>query len=311
MAVGCTTFTRRGQSKASWRRIERVTYGGGGWIRRMPRSSYRFRDSRSRADLAAVPPGTVLFVLAHQDDEIAFHPVITRLAAEARPVEVVYLTDGSARGALPERRNAESRAVLERFGVSPTDVWFLVTEARIEDRGLHTRLDDAYGLLRNRYSDRSRLSAVYTLAYEGGHPDHDAANAVAALLAQSMGRLDSAFQVPVYRAADGGRPWFVLFAPLAENGPVTAARIGAAESSARVSLMFRYPSQWRSFLGLGPALIRHALARTPFQRQPLRLDRLGSRPMQGPLLYERFWGIDFVEIGEAIRRFAGKVREAG
>ena len=84
---------------------------------------------------------------------------------------------------------------------------------------------EVYGRVRARFRDPATVEAIYTLANEGGHADHDAAHAIAAMLARSLGCLDRAFQVPVYRSADGGRPWFVLFAPLTENGAVRAETV--------------------------------------------------------------------------------------
>ena len=123
------------------------------------------------------------------------------------------------------------------------------------------------------------------------------------MVARSLGCLDRAFQIPFYRAADSGRPYFALFAPLAENGVVRVDSVDARLAFARAAMVLRYPSQWRSIIGLGPVLLWHAIIRTPFVAQPIALDRLGRRPMQGPLLYERLGGPPFAVISEAVRQF--------
>src|SRR5439155_15478132 len=112
----------------------------------------------------------------------------------------------------------------------------------------------------------------------GGHADHDATHVVAAMLARSLGQLDNSFQVPFYRAADRLSPGFALFAPLAENGPIFVERVDMRLSLARITLVRRYPSQWRSMLGLGPVLLWHAIAHTPFRAQLINTSLFGQRP---------------------------------
>ena len=71
-------------------------------------------------------------------------------------------------------------------------------------------------------------------------------------------------------------------------------------------MVLRYPSQWRTIVGLGPVLLWHAILRTSFLAQPIALDRLGERPMPGPLFYERVGGPPFAVVSEAMRRFVAE-----
>src|SRR5207244_4105716 len=88
--------------------------------------------------------GTTLLVLAHQDDEIAFAPLIIRLTDEGRMVNLVYLTDGGGRGVRAARRDAESRNALATLGVAPKSVWFLGSDAGIADGALYHSMEMAY-----------------------------------------------------------------------------------------------------------------------------------------------------------------------
>ena len=75
--------------------------------------------------ISADPDETTLLLLAHQDDEIAFAPLLSRLKASRHPVCVVYLTDGGLGRATPERRNAESTRALASLGVPAGEISFL------------------------------------------------------------------------------------------------------------------------------------------------------------------------------------------
>jgi LmbE family N-acetylglucosaminyl deacetylase len=64
---------------------------------------------------------------------------------------------------------------------------------QFEDQRLFLHLAAAYGLLEN-VAERVRPEAIATLAYEGGHPDHDSCSVLGARLGGRLG-------VPVWEAA--------------------------------------------------------------------------------------------------------------
>src|ERR1043165_10179605 len=101
-----------------------------------------------------------LYVFAHQDDEVAIAPRIARDVAAGARVVCAFLTDGGA----PAVRDAESRAVMAELGVQ--DVIFV----GFPERALVEHLDAAYYAL-----EEIDAEAIVTLAWEGGHQDHDAA----------------------------------------------------------------------------------------------------------------------------------------
>jgi LmbE family N-acetylglucosaminyl deacetylase len=51
-------------------------------------------DASEVTRMSGENPETTVFVLAHQDDDIAFAPLIRRLKAGGAPLRIVYLTDG-------------------------------------------------------------------------------------------------------------------------------------------------------------------------------------------------------------------------
>jgi LmbE family N-acetylglucosaminyl deacetylase len=172
---------------------------------------------------------TALFLLAHQDDEIAFAPLLARFKAEGAPVRVVYLTDGGGGRATPAVRSEESTRALSSLGVQPSEISFLGVEQSVPDGMLFQHLSRAFDELETQCYSIGALGDIYTLAWEGGHPDHDAAHVVGMALAVARDRAGRAWQAPFYRARDNGPPLFRLFAPLPANGPVREVPVTPAQ----------------------------------------------------------------------------------
>lgn len=97
---------------------------------------------------------------------------------------MLFLTDGAprdrgwfGRGHLWDRalyrqvRRREARSALALLGIPPERVQF----GHISDMDLAGRLEEGFRLLRNAVH-RFSAQAIAVPAYEGGHPDHDAAN---------------------------------------------------------------------------------------------------------------------------------------
>jgi len=135
-----------------------------------------------------------LVVVAHADDEVVACGALLQLAREA---QVVMLTDGAplsaffwkeygSREAYARVRAREANEVASVLG-KPAPVIL-----DIPDQQLHHNLSRAWHEL-ERIARRFRPAAIVTLAYEGGHPDHDCC----AFLAYELG---NKFDVPVWEA---------------------------------------------------------------------------------------------------------------
>jgi len=197
-----------------------------------------------------------LYVFAHQDDEVAIAPRIARDVAAGARVVCAFLTDGGA----PAVRDAESRAVLAELGVREAMFVGLPEKALVE------HLEDAYAAL------PEDVDEVVTLAWEGGHQDHDAAHLVALALATKQGV--RCLEFPLYRS------YFRVLSPLRGG---ERRRLSAREVVQRARLSWRYPSQRRSWLWLGwwlwlrwSEVVCEASA-----------ERVLRPPHEGQLLYER------------------------
>lgn len=203
-----------------------------------------------------------LFVFAHQDDEVAIATRIAREVAAGAHVVCAFLTDGGA----PKVRDAESRAVLQELGVH--EVIFV----GLPDGALVEHLEEAY-----RAIEHIDAEEIVTLAWEGGHQDHDAAHLVA--LALAIARGVRCLEFPLYHGKGLPRPFYRVLAPL-RAGEVT--RLSMRDALRRAMLCWRYPSQRRTWLGLFVPMIF---------RDEVVCEASGERvlhpPHEGRLLYER------------------------
>ncbi|MEK6536499.1 MAG: PIG-L family deacetylase, partial [Actinomycetota bacterium] len=133
----------------------------------------------------SVLPGTprtpALFLFAHHDDEFFIAVTMRRLVAARLPVTVAWLTRGGLHG---DRREAESRRAMELIGLDPREQIFF----RLPDGQVLDFMDEIVERLARLFG-KIRPASIFVPAFEGGHPDHDAAQlAAAAALNRSGGK---------------------------------------------------------------------------------------------------------------------------
>ena len=240
----------------------------------------------------------VLFVVAHQDDEIFMS---TRLAWHVRQghrVLFACLTDGATRGVRSGQRNAESTRMLTGLGLQSSDLFFVGCSRAILDRGLHRHFGDALEGLRGAFRS-VEIDRIFTTAYEGGHPDHDAAYVIALTFARERGIVANTFQMPLYNGFRTRWRFFRVGNPLPANGPVETRSLEGERVWSHAALCRHYPSQRIPLAGLFPErFVRLCLLRREIV-QPVDPARLRGRPHDGPLLYERRGGPTFDEFRAA------------
>jgi LmbE family N-acetylglucosaminyl deacetylase len=229
-----------------------------------------------------------LFLFAHQDDEVPVFLEIETLCARGERVLAAYLTSGTLDGSHSTQRNAESRRVLERLGVAPTDIAFLGSAHQLPDGRLAEHLDSAKNLVLNWLEDKGPVDQLFCLAWEGGHQDHDALYALAVQLHTQHAIAQEAFQFPYYHGKGLPGSWFKVVSPIPENGPALRRHI-PWESRRRYLgwCLSAYPSQFKTWIGLGPFFAFHYLFKGTQVLQKLQTARVNERPHKGPLLYER------------------------
>jgi LmbE family N-acetylglucosaminyl deacetylase len=146
--------------------------------------------------------GRTLVIVAHPDDEaVACAALLQRI----REPHVLFCTDGGpldpwfwerygSREAYSLLRQKEARVALKAIGV--TDVNILKTRSGepIIDQQLFQHLPAAVEAVSDVVS-RIRPQALLTLAYEGGHPDHDSCSFITSLIAGE--RSIPAWEMPI------------------------------------------------------------------------------------------------------------------
>jgi len=229
--------------------------------------------------------GVALFLFAHQDDEYGVFHAIEDSLGRGRRVACAYLTAGAKGSAA--RRNAESMAVLTAMGVAAGDIVFAGDGLGIADGTLPANMAPAGDWLAAWLASWERVELICVTAWEGGHHDHDALHFLCVHLADRSGRLARVRQYSLYNALGRRAPWFNVLAPLALNGPVEREAIAWRARFAHLARLWRYPSQWKTWLGLFPFVLWHYLRRGDQQLQAATLARLAQRPHPGQLYYEQ------------------------
>ena len=164
--------------------------------------------------------GRTLVLVAHPDDEcIAFGALLQRMqeplvvfATNGSPVDPYFWQKYGSPEAYAELRRQEALKSMHAAGVK--DVLFLADMPGgqdLIDQELFRNLRTAYELLADVVA-RRMTTTILTLAYEGGHPDHDSCSLLAAQLAHLASL--PCWEAPLYhRNADGSEVFQAFLGP--------------------------------------------------------------------------------------------------
>lgn len=180
--------------------------------------------------------GNVLVLLAHNDDEYFVSAAITRERAATNEVHILYTTHGSAYGVPTAVREAESTAALTRLGVSPTHIRHIGRECGIRDGTALENLLQLSKACRDAFPGVA-FSGLLTVAWEGGHPDHDATYLIAAELAREWHLEQDLYEFPVYTQVGAPPPLFrtMRLIPGISNVGARVRSFGAFVGTGRIS----------------------------------------------------------------------------
>lgn len=228
-----------------------------------------------------------LFLFPHQDDEFGVFFKILAKQQEGCRICCAYLTTGTIKTISPSQRNKESIAVLSELGVLNEDIVFAGEKLAIFDQALIDNIDVASSWIKQWILSFASVNSIFVPAWEGGHPDHDALHAITLKVASSLGMLNDVHQFPLYNAYKCIGPFFRVLKPLPANGEIEKTTIPWKKRFLFMKYCLSYPSQIKSWIGIFPFVFFKYLFNGSQTTQPVSLKRLGERPHQGPLYYER------------------------
>lgn len=243
----------------------------------------------------------VLFLFAHQDDEVGVAPRIVRELAAGNVVHCAYLTNGEAKGVSSQTRCDESARVLRSVGKGMIDTCFIGSSLGIGDGRLADHLPTALSAVAKwieRWS--APLGKIYVLAWEGGHHDHDAAHAIGLALARRYPGT-AVWQFPLYNGHGTRGRFFRVMHSLPTWEKADVLHLSLSEGLRYASLCARYPSQWRTWIGLFPGVFMTLVLQRAHRVFPGNDDAVLRPPHDGPLLYERMFGVDRAKILALVR----------
>lgn len=246
-----------------------------------------------------------VFFFPHQDDEFAVFGLIEDCVSRRERPVCFFLTDGQGYAAIASSRNAESRRVLLKLGVTPEDIHFIGSDMEIPDGKLFQSLDRLHLALLEELRGL-HPKAVFIPAWEGGHHDHDAAHALGVHLCEQAG-CQTPMQFPLYNGIGLPGSLFRVLHPLSGNGPLLRFPFGMRRGCRYVGLCLHYRSQWRTWIGLLPFVILWTFVRRAHVLQLAAKFLADKRPHPGPLLYERRYGIPFSVVSDAISKYVRSI----
>lgn len=240
-----------------------------------------------------------LFLFAHQDDEFGvFHQIELEIKSRRRIV-CVYVTDGSAT-ASTKTRDLESSAILKKLGVNPDNIISVGSELNIRDGSFYRNTDTFAIWLESFIEKNPGVASCFVPAWEGGHPDHDMLHALTIYAFHTKNLLSIIRQYSLYNAKGCFGPFFRILTPLLENGQISHSYIPWRSRIRYLKYCLSYKSQWRSWLGLFPAIFFYYIFTGKQQLQPVSLSRVTRRPHEGRLYYEARGG-DWSAVQNAIK----------
>jgi LmbE family N-acetylglucosaminyl deacetylase len=262
--------------------------------------------------------GRVMVLVAHADDESVGYGALLQ---KMRDAVVVIATDGAPRdeyfwGRFGSRENYaavrrdEARRAMAVAGVREL-VLMAEEDSRLEDQRLFLNLAAAYARL-EKLVERVRPEAIATLAYEGGHPDHDSCSLLGARLGERFGL--PVWEAPLYYWADvptlaaqrarveGGAPdvspvggALRLQQFVWETGGEVLVEMGAEELERKRRMCAQYASQGD--------FLQTFDARREVVRRQVRYE-YGRAPHQGQTNYERWqWWMSAEEVSAKFQEF--------
>lgn len=251
--------------------------------------------------------GRTLVLVAHPDDEcLAFGALLQRMreplvvfATNGSPADPYFWQEHGSREVYADLRRQEALESMHAAGVK--DVLFLADMPGggvLADQELFRHLWTAFDLLAD-IVRRRMITALLTLAYEGGHPDHDSCSFLAAQLAKLASI--PCWEAPLYHRNQNGDDALQQF--LAPSGAEVDVRPAAAELERKNKMCAVYRSQG-DFL--------HSFDAAREMVRPQAAYDYTRPPHAGKLKYEAWqWKMTGQEVSGAFAAFLQATKRRG
>jgi N-acetylglucosamine malate deacetylase 2 len=239
--------------------------------------------------------GRTLVLVAHPDDEAVgcgallqrmSHPLVV-FATDGAPRSDFFWQNYGSREDYALNRYVEADNALKAVGVSRFQL--LLENNAIVDQELYLHLDGAYEALRSIIEQESP-NAILSMAYEGGHPDHDSCSFLASVAAEQFGL--PLWEMPLYHRVTGQveRQRFL------DNIAGTELDISREELICKMNMFACYDSQAEVLREFLPYLERF---------RPMNAYDFSRPPHPGTLNYEAWqWPMRGADLSQAFTRFA-------
>ncbi len=242
-----------------------------------------------------------LVLLAHHDDELPYAGLLSRMGAG--DVRVIWLTnsdglaheDGMEPEAYGELRRQESLRACSHLGLGPETLEVLghseyALYALFAEmvRGEHATVPARFGQMAEEVEQRVRDFApdvVWTLAYQGGHPEHDLMHLYAARAVRRLSA-DRGTPLPFYELP----AYELMIVPLRfkpwRREPVHEVYLTPAQEAIKAAMLESYPTQARIIDGFRRVVSLYG-ALSALRLKPFTFADYGRREEFAPVPPER------------------------
>src|SRR5205807_1586081 len=222
---------------------------------------------------------TAVVLVAHPDDEVIgfgalmqqMKKAIVAFATDGAPRDDYFWKAYGSRETYAEIRRQEAREALSIIGANPVFLWERVPGG-IADQELFKHLPAAITALEQLIAE-VRPGCLLTLAYEGGHPDHDAACFIAWAAGRRMNL--PVWEGPLYHRRRDGSGAVQTFP--AKSGKEIEFKVEGEILEKKLQVFHAYKSQRLVLNGFRPEIE---------QFRPIMNDDFTSSPLPWKLNYE-------------------------
>ncbi|MDD3266824.1 MAG: PIG-L family deacetylase [Burkholderiales bacterium] len=255
----------------------------------------------------------ILFLFAHQDDEMSALPLIDKHIINCDDVYIFFVTSGTFDGETSIIRNNESSLCLTKIGVKAKNIFFIGSRHKICDKQLANELERARHVLHEELAPIGHFDKVYALAWEGGHADHDAVNLLAhdIVLNYQFVSDKKVYQIYFYNAyiPCGLVRIRLLFNPILLRN-IKKYNFNFKQGAKYFGSLFIYKSQSYSLCWMLHSFFYRFLIKRNLYVVVANVRDVFSRPHAGPLNYERGGFYNYEDFDKSSQKFIKKYLQA-